>query len=369
MANITAPSRLPPPLPLIGLRVIEFEGIGPAPMCGRLLVQMGAQVTLITRPQANVMTQHVMGDTANPLLIGKQVVPLDLKSTAGVAAALDLIAEADVLIEGHRPGVMERLGLGPAVCAARNPRLVYGRMTGWGQHGPLAQVAGHDLNYVALSGLLSVSAHAGQRPIVPPTVVGDASGALGLAFGIVCAVLEARHSGHGRVVDAAIVDITSMLGGLVHWLHAGGNLGGPQPSAFHEAPFYDVYECADGQHITVAALEPQFHALLLAKLGMNDVDAAAQYDKAQWPALKARFTALFKSQSRAHWCALLEGSDVCFAPVLSIDEAARHPHNLARGIFSVSPEGAVTARVAPRFSALDDALTPSPSDTESRSIS
>jgi alpha-methylacyl-CoA racemase len=340
------------PLPLTGVRVIEFEGIGPAPMCGRLLVQMGASLTLITRPQANVMTRHVMGETANPLLIGKERVPLDLKSAAGVAAALELIAEADVLIEGHRPGVMERLGLAPAVCAARNPRLVYGRMTGWGQHGPLAQAAGHDLNYVALSGLLSVSAHAGERPIVPPTVVGDASGALGLAFGIVCAVLEARRSGQGRVVDAAIVDITAMLGGLVHWLHAGGNLGGPQPSAFHDSPFYDVYECADGQHITVAALEPQFHALLLDKLGLNDVDAAAQYDKSQWLALKARFTALFKTQPRAHWCALLEGSDVCFAPVLNIDEAARHPHNLARGIFSVSADGAVTARAAPRFSSL-----------------
>jgi alpha-methylacyl-CoA racemase len=348
---MTSPSATMPS-PLAGVRVIEFEGIGPAPMCGRLLVQMGASLTLITRPRANVMTRHVMGETANPLLIGKEVVPLDLKSAAGMAAALELIAEADVLIEGHRPGVMERLGLAPAVCAARNPRIVYGRMTGWGQHGPLAQAAGHDLNYVALSGLLSVSAHAGARPIVPPTVVGDASGALGLAFGIVCAVLEARRSGQGRVVDAAIVDITAMLGGLVHWLHAGGNIGGPQPSAFHDSPFYDVYECADGKHITIAALEPQFHALLLDKLGLNDVDAAAQYDKAQWPALKTRFAALFKNQPRAHWCALLEGSDVCFAPVLNIDEAARHPHNLARGIFSVSADGAVTARAAPRFSSL-----------------
>ena len=346
--------------PLHGLHVIEFEGIGPGPMAGRLLAQFGAEVTLITRPQADLMTQLVMGETDNPLRHGKQLVPLDLKTDAGRARALDLIAEADVLIEGHRPGVMERLGLGPAVCAACNPRLVYGRMTGWGQHGPLAQAAGHDLNYVALSGLLSVSARAGERPIVPPTVVGDASGALGLAFGIVCAVLDARRSGCGRVVDAAIVDITAMLGGLVHWLHAGGNIGNKRPSAFHDSPFYDVYTCADGQHISVAALEPKFYALLLERLGLSDVDAVAQYDTRLWPALKARFISLFGSQPRAHWCALLEGSDACFAPVLGIDEATQHPHHQARDSFSVSPEGAVSARAAPRFSALDASVSTAP---------
>ena len=350
--------------PLHGLRVIEFDGIGPGPMAGRLLVQMGAEVTLITRPQADLMTRLVMGETDNPLRHGKQLVPLDLKTDAGRARALELIAEADVLIEGHRPGVMERLGLGPSLCAVRNPRLVYGRMTGWGQHGPLAQAAGHDLNYVALSGLLSVSAHAGERPIVPPTVVGDASGALGLAFGIVCAVLDARRSGRGRVVDAAIVDITAMLGGLVHWLHAGGNIGGDlgnkRPSAFHDSPFYDVYTCADGLHISVAALEPKFYGLLLERLGFSDVDAAAQYDTRLWPGLKARFAALFRGQPRAHWCALLEGSDACFAPVLGIGEAAQHPHNLARGSFSVSPDGAVSARAAPRFTALDASASTAP---------
>ncbi len=350
--------------PLHGLRIVEFDGIGPGPMAGRLLVQFGAEVTLITRPQADLMTQLVMGETDNPLRHGKQLVPLDLKTDAGRERALDLIAEADVLIEGHRPGVMERLGLGPAVCAARCPRLVYGRMTGWGQDGPLAQAAGHDLNYVALSGLLSVSAHAGERPIVPPTVVGDASGALGLAFGIVCAVLDARRSGRGRVVDAAIVDITSMLGGLVHWLHAGGNIGGgigdQKPSAFHDSPFYDVYTCADGTHVSVAALEPKFYALLLERLGLNDVDASAQYDTRLWPALKERFTSLFRSQPRAHWCALLEGSDACFAPVLGIAEAAQHPHHLARGSFSVARDGAVSARAAPRFSALDAATSTEP---------
>ena len=341
--------------PLRGVRVVEFEGIGPGPMAGRLLVQMGAEVTLVARPQAGVVAQQVMGGVADPLRIGKRIVPLDLKSPAARAQALELVAAADVLIEGLRPGTMERLGLGPAECAARNPRLVYARITGWGQQGPLAQAAGHDLNYVALSGLLSVSAHAGERPIVPPTVVGDASGALGLAFGIVCGVLEARASGRGRVVDAAIVDIAAMLGGLVHWLHAGGNIGGPKPSAFHDSPFYDVYRCADGEHVTVAALEPPFYAQLLERLGVTDVDASTQYDPSAWPALKARFTALFASQPRAHWTSLLEGSDACFAPVLGLDEAARHPHNMARGIFAVSAEGAVSAAPAPRFTPLPGA--------------
>jgi alpha-methylacyl-CoA racemase len=344
-------------LPLQGLRVVEFDGIGPGPLAGRMLVQMGAAVTLVTRPQPDRMTQLVMGTADNPLRHGKQLLTLDLKTEAGRAQALALIADADALIEGHRPSVMERLGLGPADCAAHNPRLVYGRMTGWGQHGPLAQAAGHDLNYVALSGLLSVSARPGERPIVPPTVVGDASGALGLAFGIVCALFDVRQSGRGRVVDAAIVDVVAMLGGLVHWLHAGGNIGGglgnDRASAFHDSPFYDVYRCADGGHISIAALEPKFHAELLARLGLADVNAAAQYERVTWPALKARLTALFASRPRAHWCALLEGSDACFAPVLGIAEAAQHPHHIARGTFQVSADGAVSARAAPRYSALE----------------
>jgi len=248
--------------------------------------------------------------------------------------------------------VMERLGLGPEVCAARNPRLVYGRMTGWGQHGPLAQAAGHDLNYVALSGLLSVSGRPGERPIVPPTVVGDAGGALGLAFGIVCALLEARSSGRGRVVDAAISDVCASLGTLLHWLHAGGNIASPTPSAFHDSPFYDVYECADGRHVTLAALEPQFYALLLVRLGLTDVDPTRQYERSDWPALKARLTRLFMSRTRDEWSASLEGSDVCFAPVLSLVEATQHPHNLARAVFVVSADGAISARAAPRFGAL-----------------
>jgi alpha-methylacyl-CoA racemase len=338
---------------LHGVRIVEFEGIGPGPLAGRMLADMGATVTVISRVQAGGSVMQRLANTPdNPLRAGKQVLELDLKTPAGLAQALDLVAGADALIEGNRPGVMERLGLGPAECAARNPRLVYGRMTGWGQDGPLSQAAGHDLNYVALTGLLSLSARPGERPILPPTVVGDATGALGLAFGIACGLIEARASGRGRVVDAAIVDVVAMLGALVQWIRASGQIDGELPSPFHDSPFYDVYECADGRCVTIGALEPQFYALLLAKLGLTDVEPAAQYDRRGWPALKARLAELFRSRPRDAWCALLEGSDVCFAPVLSIAEAAAHPHNVARGVYAVAPSGAVRPAGAPRFAPL-----------------
>lgn len=335
--------------PLQGLSIIEFEGIGPGPLTGLMLADMGATVTVIVRPQAGKLTLMLGGTSANPLRRGKREVKLDLKTAEGLAEALELIDRSDGLIEGNRPGVMERLGLGPEVCCARNTKLVYGRMTGWGQNGPLAHSAGHDLNYVALSGILSLSARPGDRPIIPPTVVGDASGALGLAYGIVCSLLSARITGIGRVVDAAIVDIVAMLGTLAHWVHSTGQLGGTRPSPFHDSPFYDVYECADGGWITLAAMEPQFYALLLRKLELNDIDPAAQYETQYWPALKARLIKLFRTKARDYWCTLLEGSDVCFAPVLSIDEATRHRHNVARGTFNVSHDGAVHACAAPRF--------------------
>lgn len=335
--------------PLTGVRIVEFEGIGPGPLAGRMLADMGAEVTVIARPQKGGLAEQLGGAGDNPLRRGKTVLLLDLKQADAKAEAMALVAAADALIEGNRPGVMERLGLGPADCAARNPKLVYGRMTGWGQSGPLAQAAGHDLNYVALTGLLSLSAHRGERPIVPPTVVGDASGALGLAFGITCALLEARASGRGRVVDGAIVDVLAMLGSIAQWVRTSGQIDGPGPSPFHDSPFYDVYACADGGFITLGAMEPQFYALLLDKLDLADVDPAGQYDQAAWPALKARFTALFASRPRAHWCALLEGSDACFAPVLSLAEAAAHPHNVARGIYSAGADGSVQVAGAPRF--------------------
>ena len=339
--------------PLTGIRIVEFEGIGPGPLAARMLADMGAEVTVIARPQQGAVAAQLGGSGDNPLRRGKTVVLLDLKQDAARAEALALVAQADALIEGNRPGVMERLGLGPADCAKANPRIVYGRMTGWGQSGPLAQAAGHDLNYVALTGMLSLSAHRGERPIVPPTVVGDAGGALGLAFGMVCAILEAKTSGQGRVVDAAIVDIVAMLGGIAQWIRGSGMLDGPHPSPFHDSPFYDVYRCADGGCITLGALEPQFYALLMEKLGLDDVDRARQFDPRTWPALKDRLTTLFASQPRAHWDALLEGTDVCFAPVLSAQEAAEHPHNVARGTYVRTAGAGFDVAPAPRFLPLD----------------
>ncbi|WP_439687542.1 hypothetical protein MNJPNG_22395 [Cupriavidus oxalaticus] len=334
--------------PLQGIRVVEFEGIGPGPMAGRMLAGMGADVTVLVRPNARPAMKAAAG-ADHPLREGKRIVGCDLKTAAGTAQALDLIDGADVLIEGNRPGVMERLGLGPDVCLARNPCLIYGRMTGWGQGGPLARAAGHDLNYVALTGLLSLSARPGQAPIVPPTVVGDASGALGLAFGIACALVSVREGGPGRVVDAAIVDIVSMLGMLAHWIRARGDIDAGQPSPFHDSPYYDTYECADGRYVSIGALEPQFYDLLLTKLGLDDIDRNRQAETAQWPALKAHLADLFRTRTRQEWCELLEGTDACFAPVLSMAEAVVHPHNVARDIFRRRPDGTIAPSIAPRF--------------------
>jgi alpha-methylacyl-CoA racemase len=336
--------------PLRDLRVIEFEAIGPGPLAGRMLRDLGAHITVVARPTTSSVNRALIGEnTENPLRQGKEIVTLDLKTANGTTAALDLIAGADALIEGNRPGVMERLGLGPAACAIRNPRLVYGRMTGWGQTGPLAQAAGHDLNYIAVTGLLSLSARSGTAPIVPPTVLGDAAGALGLCFGVVSAVLDARSSGRGRVVDAAIVDVVAMLGTLVQGIRANGQIDGPEPSPFYDSPFYDAFVCADGRFITIGALEPQFYALLLKKLQLDDVDPAAQYDRNQWRSLKARLSQLFAGYPSDHWCRLLEGSDVCFGQVLTIEEAVDHPHNKARGLYQKATSGLVRTRGAPRF--------------------
>ena len=337
--------------PLAGLKVIEFEGIGPGPLAGRMLADLGAEVVAVIRPDKAALGDPDRPLSEGPLRRGKRVIPLNLKRPEQLEEALTLIETADVLIEGNRPGVMERLGLAPAECAKRNPRLVYGRMTGWGQDGPLAQVAGHDLNYLALSGILSLAGRDGQPPGVPPTVLGDGGGALGLAFGIVAAVFAAGRSGKGCVIDCSIADIAASLGGIALAARAVGMLDAPSP--FHDSPFYDVFACADGQYVTVGALEPQFYTVLLDKLGLADVDPKAQYDRAAWPALKARLRALFLSQPSAHWRALLEGSDACFAPVLSLVEAAAHPHMKARGVYKNGADGALEAAMAPRFLPLE----------------
>jgi alpha-methylacyl-CoA racemase len=340
-------------LPLAGLKVIEFEGIGPGPLAGRMLADLGAEVVAVVRPGKSPLGDPDRPLSEGPLRRGKRIVCLNLKRREALEEALALIVTADALIEGNRPGVMERLGIGPADCARRNPRLVYGRMTGWGQEGPLAQVAAHDLNYLALSGVLSLAARDGQPPGVPPTVLGDGGGALGLAFGVVAAVFAAGRSGKGCVIDCSIVDMAASLSGIALAARAVGMLDAPTPSAFHDSPFYDLYACADGQCVSVGALEPQFYALLLDKLGLADVDPKAQYDRSAWPALKARFCALFLSQPSAHWRALLEGSDVCFAPVLSLTDAATHAHNAARGVYRRGPDGELEAASAPRFLPLD----------------
>ena len=339
--------------PLAGLKVIEFEGIGPGPLAGRMLADHGAEVVAVVRPNKPVLGNPDPATTGDPLRRGKRVVELDLKRPEAVEEAMRLIETADALIEGARPGVMERLGLGPTDCARRNPRLVYGRMTGWGQTGPLAQAAGHDLNYLALSGALSLAARPGNAPIAPPTVLGDAGAALGLAFGIMSGVFAASRTGKGAVVDAAIVDVAAGLSGIALWARARGMVDAPRPSIFHDSPFYDAYLCADGRYVTVGALEPQFYALLLEKLGLADVDPKAQYDMRQWPALKARFRGTFLSRTSAEWRALLEGSDVCFAPVLTLAEAAQHPHNAAREIYRQSADGRLDAAEAPRFAPLE----------------
>jgi alpha-methylacyl-CoA racemase len=247
---------------------------------------------------------------------------------------------------------MERLGLGPAECAARNPKLVYGRMTGWGQEGPLAKAAGHDLNYVALTGALSLTERPDAAPTIPPTVLGDAGGALGLAFGIVSGALSARATGKGCVVDAAILDMVAALSGIALWARATRMLDGGRPSIFYDSPFYDAYRCADGRYLTIGALEPQFYAALLEKLGLADLDPKAQYDTRHWSALKGRLRDLFMSRPSDEWQALLEGTDVCFAPVLSFAEAAAHPHNVARGLYRADAAGRLDAAEAPRFQPL-----------------
>ncbi|MCP1644874.1 alpha-methylacyl-CoA racemase [Pseudomonas citronellolis] len=343
--------------PLAGLKVIEFEGIGPGPLAGMILADMGAEVTLISRKGGMALAQQLGGAGGQDILKrGKYRMVVDLKHPEGVELVLQMLADADALIEGNRPGVMERLGLGPEQCLAANPRLVYGRMTGWGQNGPLAQAAGHDLNYIALTGMLGLGGGRSypQRP--PATLAGDAVGALGLAFGFVCAVFEARASRLGQVVDASIVDMTALLGSIAHFIHASGQIGGERPSAFYDSPFYDLFQCADGEWITLAPLEPQFYAELVERLQLTDVDPRAQYDIDHWPALKARLTELFLGQPRAHWCSLLEGTDVCFAPVLSPAEAAAHPHNVAREVFRTDP--VLQANPAPRFSRTPGAIQP-----------
>jgi len=351
------------------LKVVEMVGIGPAPFCAMMLADMGAEVIRVDRPGApgEVLPKQARFDVTAR---GRRSVAVDLKRPGGAETVLALVEQADILIEGFRPGVMERLGLGPDACLARNPRLVYGRMTGWGQHGPLAQAAGHDINYIALTGALHAIGRPDEPPVVPLNYVGDfGGGAMMLAFGVLCARLEALRSGKGQVVDAAMTDGAALLSAMMYGFKAAGTWSNQRGENLLDggAHFYGTYACADGKYVAIGAIEPQFYAELIRLSGIDDPAFAAQRDMHGWPVLKLRLADVFKTRTRAEWCALMEGSDVCFAPVLDWDEAPAHPHNLARGTF-VEIDGVTQPAPAPRFSRTPAATPRGPaargSDTE-----
>ncbi|MNL13045.1 E-cinnamoyl-CoA:R-phenyllactate CoA transferase [compost metagenome] len=338
---------------LSGIKVVEICGIGPGPFCAMHLADLGADVIAVERDAAP--------DAPSTLLNrGKRSMVADLKTTEGRELVLKLIEDADALVEGMRPGVMERLGLGPGVCAARNPRLVYGRMTGWGQTGPMAQAAGHDNNYIALSGALYYTGTPAEPPQSAITLTGDiGGGALYLAVGLLAGILKARTTGKGTVVDAAIVDGSAHMMQLILSTRQKGLVTGERGENVHDSShFFATYRCADGHFVTLGSIEPQFYALLLDKLGLqNDPRFAKQWDRARWGEMHAHFTDLFASRTREAWRTLLEGTDVCFGPVLSPPEAAQHPHNVSRGVY-FERDGFLQSRPAPRFDG--QAVTPGP---------
>ena len=332
--------------PLAGLKIIELAGIGPGPFCGMMLSDMGADVIRVDRytespqPSKDVLNRN------------RQSIAVDLKQPEGVETVLKLVESADGLFEGFRPGVTERLGLGPDDCMARNKALVYGRMTGWGQDGPMANAAGHDINYISLAGALYSIGEAGQKPVPPLNLVGDfGGGGMLLAFGMVCGLLEAQKSGSGQVIDAAMIDGTASLMSMFFSMAAGGAFTDQRGTNLLDggAHFYGTYETSDGKHISLGSIEPQFYALLKEKAGLDEAEFGVQHDASQWPAQKEKLAAIFKTKTRDEWCAIMEGSDVCFAPVLSIFEAPEHPHNKHRNGF-LNIDGVTQPAPSPRFS-------------------
>jgi len=334
--------------PLEGVKIIEVGGIGPGPFCGMMLSDMGADIVRIERkdglslsePKYSIYTRN------------RRSIFLDLRKPEGVETVLRMIEQADALQEGFRPGIMEKLGLGPDVCLQRNPKLVYGRMTGWGQEGPLAKAAGHDINYISLTGALHAIGRKGHKPVPPLNLVGDfGGGGMMLAFGMVCALLECKKTGKGQVVDAAMTDGSAALMAMIYGLkaagmwadHCGVNL---LDSGAH---FYDTYETSDGKFISIGSIEPQFYALLLELAEIDDPEFKNQLDFTKWPELKSKLASVFKTKTRDEWCDIMEGTDICFAPVLSMDEAPEHPHNRERNTF-VKVDDVVQPAPAPRFS-------------------
>lgn len=339
--------------PLAGYKIIEIAGIGPGPFAAMMLSDMGAEVIRVERVQ---VVRDTQSSNANwdVMQRGRKNVAIDLKHADGAETLLQLVEHSDALIEGFRPGVMERLGVGPDVCLARNKKLVFGRMTGWGQDGPYANSAGHDINYIALAGALAHFGRAGEAPVPPLNMVGDfGGGGMLLAYGVVCALLEAQRSGAGQVVDAAMVDGSAILMSMFWGFK---NIGLHDENARGTnmldtgAHFYDVYKCSDGKFVSIGSIEPQFYAQLLQLTGLaSDAEFANQQDRSMWPKLKQRLTEVFVTKSQSEWCQIMEGTDVCFAPVLTMSEAAKHPHNVARETF-IEVDGVAQPAPAPRFS-------------------
>ena len=354
--------------PLAGVKIVEFAGIGPAPLAATMLADMGATVVRIDRLTAGDPAV-TMAEKFEFTKRSRSAIAVDLKNAANVALVLKMIGESDGLIEGFRPGVMERLGLGPDVCLARNPRLAYGRVTGWGQTGPLAMAAGHDLNYIALTGALHAIGRAGSKPTPPLNLVGDyGGGTLYLVVGLLAAIVSARATGAGQVIDAAMVDGALSLMTPIYAMKAGGRLPGPRGlnQLDSGAYYYEVYECSEpGTFVSIASIEEKFHAELLQRLEIDPASMPPQRDPAGWPAVKERLTALFRTRTRNEWCEVLEGTDVCFAPVLSMDEAHAHPHNAARQAF-IDVGGMRQPAPAPRFGGTPLAHPTPPGGTDPR---
>ena len=334
--------------PLNGFKIIELAGIGPGPFCGMMLADMGAEVIRVER----IAAAQAAEAPKDVLTRNRRSIAVDLKNPKGVETVLRLVEGADGLIEGFRPGVTERLGLGPEQCQARNPRLVYGRMTGWGQEGPMAQAAGHDINYISLAGALHAIGRPGERPVPPLNLVGDfGGGGMLLAYGMVCGLLEVTKSNEGQVIDAAMVDGTAALMAMFYSMSASGAFDTQRGTNLLDggAHFYDTYETADGEHVSIGSIEPQFYALLMEKAGLDAEYFQPQMNKGRWGELKAKLTEVFLTKTQAEWCDIMEGSDVCFAPVLNLIDAATHPHNVARNSYQ-EVAGVLQQAPAPRFS-------------------
>lgn len=334
--------------PLTGVKIVEVGGIGPGPFCAMMLSDMGAEVIRVER----LGHQGLADPIYEVMHRNRRSIIIDLKKPEGVEAILKIIEQVDALQEGFRPGVMERLGLGPDVCLSRNPRLVYGRMTGWGQEGPLASASGHDINYISLSGVLGSIGRRGEKPVVPLNLTGDfGGGGMLLAFGMVCALFEAQRSGQGQVVDTAMVDGSATLMAMMYGFRAGGFWTDEREANMVDggAHFYDTYETADGKYVSVGSIEPQFYDLLLQHTGIDDPEFKNQWNQDKWPEFKKKMAAIFKTKTRDQWCEIMEGTDICFAPVLSLEEAPEHPHNKERKTF-IEIEGVIQPAPAPRFS-------------------